>query len=136
MEIEVKLKPMRDEKGVKENIKRIFDHFGWFWWMPPANGYGKVGVSDFHAIKDSVFMVVEAKFGSNKPTVHQKAFIGSVQAMDGFGFVVNDKTVEHLYWFLKDFNAEAIRAGEEHKISHEGGARMIDALRALMELTH
>jgi len=133
--IDIKFKPMRDEKGVKENVKRLLDHFDWFWWMPPANGYGKVGISDFHAIKNGVFIAIEAKFGSNKPTHHQKAFLTSIQAADGFGFVVNDKTVEHLYWFLKDFNTESIRAGEEGKISNEAGARMVDALRALMALT-
>jgi hypothetical protein len=135
MEIEVKFKPMRDEKGVKENVKRLLNHFGYFWWMPPANGFGKVGVSDFHAIKAGVFIAIETKFGSNKPTVHQRAFLESIQSMDGFGFVVNDKTVEHLYWFLKDFNSEADRVAADQMISNEGGARMVDAMRALMALT-
>lgn len=131
---EVKLKPMRDEKGVKENIKRLLDHHGWFWWMPPANGYGKVGVSDFHALKNGVFLAIETKFGSNKPTVHQKAFLESVQACDAFGFVVNDKNIEHLGWFLTDFQQQTDMVATEQKMSNEAGARLVDAMRALMAL--
>lgn len=131
---EVKLKPMRDEKGVKENVKRLLDHYGWFWWMPPANGFGKVGVSDFHALKNGVFLAIETKFGSNKPTVHQKAFLESVQACDAFGLVVNDKNLEHLNWFLKDFQGQTDMVATEQKMSNEAGARMVDALRALMAL--
>jgi hypothetical protein len=85
MGTEIKLKSMRDEKGVKENVKRLLDAFDWFWWMPPANGYGKVGVSDFHAIKDGVFLAIETKFGSNKPTHHQRAFLETINAARGMG---------------------------------------------------
>lgn len=132
---EVKLKPMRDEKGVKENIKRLLDHHGWFWWMPPANGYGKAGISDFHALKNGVFMSIEAKFGSNKPTVHQKAFLESVHSCDAFGFVVNEKNLEHFSWFLTDFQGQTDLVATEQKMSNEAGARLVDALRALMALT-
>jgi hypothetical protein len=135
MPSDVKLKPMRDEKGVKENIKRLLDHHGWFWWMPPANGYGKVGVSDFHAIKNGVFMAIEAKFGSNKPTVHQRAFLESIHASDAFGFVVNDQNLEHLGWFLTDFQGQTDLVAADQKMSNEAGARLIDALSALMKLT-
>lgn len=134
MPTEVKFKPMRDEKGVKENIKRLLDAFGWFWWMPPANGYGKVGISDFHALKNGVFIAIEAKFGSNKPTAHQKAFLESVQATDAFGFVVNEKNLEHLKWFLTDFQGQTELVAAEQKMDNEAGARMVDALRALMAL--
>lgn len=135
MKSEVKLKPMRDEKGVKENIKRLLDHHGWFWWMPPANMYGKVGISDFHAIKDGVFLAIEAKFGSNKPTVPQKAFLESIRAMSAFGIVVNDKNLDQLAVFLEDFSSQTAMVAKDQKMSNEAGARMIDALRALMELT-
>lgn len=134
MAIEVKLKPMRDEKGVKENVKRLLDAFGYFWWMPPANGFGKVGVSDFHALKNGVFIAIETKFGSNKPTVHQKAFLESVQACEAFAFVVTDKNLEWLKSFLDDFQGQTDLVASEQKMSNDAGARMLDAIRALTEL--
>jgi hypothetical protein len=131
---DVKFKPMRDEKGVKENIKRLLDHHGWFWWMPPANGYGKVGISDFHALKNGVFLAIEAKFGSNKPTVPQRAFLESIQTCDAFGFVVNDKSLEWLQTFLEDFQAQTDEVASTQRMSNDAGARLVDALRALTAL--
>lgn len=131
---DVKLKSMHDEKGVKANIKLLLDHYGWFWWMPPANGFGKVGISDFNALKSGVFIAIEAKFGSNKPTIHQRAFLDSVQACDAFGFVVNDQNLDHLSWFLKDFQGQTDLVATEQKMENEAGARMIDAIRALTAL--
>jgi Holliday junction resolvase len=135
MQSEVKLSPMRDEKGVKRNIQKLLDMFDWYWWMPPANGYGKAGISDINAIKDGVFLAIEAKFGSNKPTVMQRAFLESIRAKNGFGFVVNEKNIEHLQSFLTDFQGQTELVAEKQQMDNAAGARLVDAMRALMALT-
>ena len=56
------------EKDVKAEVKKLLNAHDWFWWMPPANGFGKAGISDFNALKKGVFLAVETKFGSKKPT--------------------------------------------------------------------
>jgi Holliday junction resolvase len=130
----MKIKTYRDEKDVKREIKRLLDKFGWFWWMPPANGFGKAGISDINTIKDGVFMAIEAKFGSNKPTVMQRAFLESVRTAGGYGFVVNEKNIDALEIFLTDFQEQTELVRTNQQMSNEAGARMVDALRVLMAL--
>lgn len=125
---------MKNEKDVKAKVKKLLDKHGWFWWMIPANGYGKSGVSDFHAIKAGVFLAIEAKFGSNKPTALQRAFLESINAEDAYGFVVNDKNLDELEAFLHNFAEQAKEVATNNRMSNEAGARLIDAIRALQAL--
>ncbi len=127
-------RPMRNEKDVKARVKKLFDVHDWFWWMPPANGYGQVGISDFHALKDGVFIAVETKFGSNKPTPMQKGFLESINAGSAFGFVVNDSNIDQFEIFLTQFGESAALVATEGKMSNMAGATMVDAIRALQAL--
>lgn len=124
---------VKDEKGVKKIIKAILDHFGWFHWMPGANGFGMQGISDHLALKSGVFLAIEAKFGTNKPRPTQKAFAAQVLANDAYAFCVTERNIEHLAWFLESFEA-AIRAqmrGEQ--VPDEHGARMLNAIAVLTD---
>src|SRR5690606_25377903 len=120
-------------KGVKEKIKALLNAHGWFTWMPGANGFGAQGVSDHLAIKDGVFLAIEAKFGSNKPKPLQKAFAAQIISNDGFAFCVNERNIDHLAWWLESFelSVKAQRAGQE--VSPEHGARMLNAMSVLTD---
>ncbi len=128
---------VKNEKGVKEKIKQLLDKFGWFHWMPGANGYGAQGVHDHLALKDGVFISVEAKFGSNKPVPTQKAFARHVMTNDGFSFCVNEKNIDHLAWWLESFGtavlAQMRSGGDEESVPPEHGARMLNAISVLTE---
>ena len=119
------------EAHVKDDVKALLDKWGWFWWMVPANGYGRAGISDFHALKDGVFMAIETKFGSNKPTAPQIGFLNSIRQETGFAFVVSDRNITWLAAFLESFalSTDAQRRGE--KVADEHGARMLDAIAEL-----
>jgi hypothetical protein len=119
------------EAHVKDDIKVILDRWGWFWFMPPANAYGKSGISDIIAVKNGTFLAIEAKFGSNKPTAQQIGFLNSIRSADGFAFVVNEKTLPWLDAFLEDFDASTIAQTKGEKITEEQGSRMMNALNEL-----
>lgn len=119
------------EADVKAEIKKLFNKHNWFWWMPPANGFGKAGTSDFHALRDGVFMCVEAKFGSNKPTALQVGFLNSITAQGGIAFVVNEKRMELFSGWLEAFDRSALAAAQKKSIAHEDGALMLDAIREM-----
>lgn len=123
-----------NEKGVKQKIKQLLDHAGWFHWMPAANGFGAQGVPDHLALKDGVFLAVEAKFGSNKPKPLQKSFAAQIIANDGFAFCVNEKNIDHLAWWLESFAIAAKCQQEGLEVPSEHGARMLNAMNAMMEL--
>lgn len=122
---------MKNEKDVKKKVKAVFDKHDWFWWMVPANGYGKSGISDFHAIRKGVFMVVETKFGSNKPTPLQIGFCNSIRMEDGFGFVVSDRNIDWFEAFMESFDVAAVAQSKGEKVPAEHGARMINAINEL-----
>lgn len=123
-----------DEKGVKREVKKLLDKHNWFWIMPAANGYGKAGTSDFIALRSGVFLAVETKFGTNKPTAMQVGFLNSVRAEDGFAFVVSDRNLDWFALWLTAFDraCEATSKGQEP--SQDDGATMLNAIRALTEL--
>lgn len=124
----------RIEADVKKQVKKLLDKHSWFWWMPPANGFGKIGVSDFNAFRGGIFLAVETKFGKNKPTAQQKAFLESILAESGFAFVVNDTNIEHFEAWLAAFDRAATNAGKNLPVEPEDGAIMLNALKELTAL--
>lgn len=125
---------IKDEGGVKKLIKRLLDFHGWYHWMPPANGYGKGGISDHNAIKNGVFLAIEAKFKDNTPTANQKGFALQVMANDGFAFCVNEKNIDHLAMWLESFEIATQHSARNQEVPEEHGARMLNAISVLTDL--
>lgn len=125
---------IESEKHVKREIKKLLDKHGWFSWMPPANGYGTTGIHDFNAIRDGVFMTIEAKYGKNKPTPGQKAFAGHMIANDALTFAVNEKMLGWLAVFLESFDISCEAAKAEQEPPAEHGSRMLNATKVLQSL--
>ena len=127
------------EKHVKAQVKKLLDKHGWFWWMPPANGFGKGGISDFNAIKNGVVLAIETKFGTNKPTPLQIGFCRSIQSEKGFAFCVNERNLTWLDAWLQSFSnataGVAAYAGpdKEQGVDPADGATLLNALAVLTE---
>lgn len=85
---------MKNEADVKKAVKKILTEAGWFLWMPPANAYGRSGIADINAVKDGLLMVVETKFGDNKPTPLQAKFLKDVLKAGGIAALVSEKNIE------------------------------------------
>jgi len=128
---------VKDEKGVKAKIKELLNFHGWFTWMPGANGFGQQGVSDHLAIKNGVFLVIEAKFGYNKPKPTQKSFAGQIIANDGYAFCVNEKNIDHLAMWLESFEFSVqwgVAGNNPEQLPQEHGARLLNAIAALTDM--
>lgn len=117
------------ERDVKRKVKTLLTKHNYFWWMPAANGFGTSGVSDILAIRSGVFLAIETKFGGNKPTAMQKGFLNSIMKEDGFAFVVDEKNIDWFESWLQAFD----RAMKTQKPSHEDGALMLNAIKAMTE---
>lgn len=126
-----KVKTYKSEKDVKAEVKRLLDEYNWFWWMPPANAYGKSGISDFNALWSGVFLAIETKFKDNKPTTMQKSFLVSIQSESGVALVVNEKTLGAFEAWLASFQKATAAASRGEEPTHEDGATMLDALHIL-----
>lgn len=124
---------VHDEKGVKAKIKQLLNFHGWFTFMPGANGYGQQGIHDHLALKNGVFITIEAKFGYNKPKPLQKAFAAQVIANDGYAFCVNEKNIDHLAMWLESFEHATQAQIKGRDIPAEHGARMLNAISVLTD---
>ena len=65
---------LSNERGVKNLLKRVLNHFDIFYFMPAANGFGRAGVSDFILVNNGCCVAIETKFGRNTPTAQQLKF--------------------------------------------------------------
>ena len=119
------------EADVKNKVKKALEKQKWFWWMPAANGFGKAGVSDFHALKNGVFLAIETKNGNNKPTPTQRAFLSTVNSQNAFGFVVTDKTTEVFEKWLDAFERATQEQAKGNAMSDELGAFMLEFMRVM-----
>lgn len=119
------------EKDVKKRVKELLNRDEWFWWMPPANGFGKVGVSDFNALKNGVFLAIETKFGGNTPTPQQKAYLQSIHAAGGLAFLVDEKNIEWLDIWLQTFARSVKKVSLKEAVPDADGAAMLDAVSAM-----
>lgn len=122
----------KKERDIKRKVKLILEKHGWFFWMTPANGYGVSGISDICAVRSGVFMVIETKFGKNKVTAMQRAFLNSIHAEQCFAFVVNDDNMVWFESFMNAFDDSASAVTRKEMPSSETGAMMLNAIRELI----
>lgn len=132
--IMAKAPTFNNENDVKKRVNKLLTEHHWFWWSVPMNGFGKTGIADKAALRDGVFIAIECKFGSNKPTPLQKAYLQSIMSHGGMAFVVNEKNIARLEEWLSAFDRAKDAVGTRDKIADEDGATMLDCIAALTEL--
>jgi len=125
---------MKKEADVRKYINKLLDQHGWFHWNVVQGPWSASGVVDKHAIRNNVYIAIEAKFGSNKPTLLQKAFLQTIAHHGGFAFVVNEKNIVQFALWLETFDAAVQHAAQNKgRPSDEQGAIMLDCIKALTE---
>ena len=92
-----------NEGDVKKVVRRILKKAGVFSFMPPANAFGKVGISDILAVGYGCPIAIETKFGKNKPTVNQEKFGKDWAEHGGLFLVVNERNIVDEMTKVMDF---------------------------------
>jgi hypothetical protein len=87
---------MKNEADVKKVVKKILSSYPetemWY-FMPPANGYGRSGIPDFVGCYKGNFFAIETKFGDNHPTNNQLREIQGVIQAKGMCWIVRDSSL-------------------------------------------
>ena len=78
------------EKAIKAKVKAVLESEGVYFFMPPANGFGRSGVPDIVACVNGLFLAIECKAGGNKPTALQIREIEAIRRNDGVAVVVDE----------------------------------------------
>ena len=85
------------EKKVKNSVKAILDAEGVYYFMPPANGYGRQGIPDYICSVEGGFMSIETKTKGKKPTILQEREMHAIRTKGkGTTLVVNEDNVEEV----------------------------------------
>lgn len=122
---------LKSEKDVKAEVKRQLGSHGFFWWMPPANSFGRSGIADVNAIRDGVFVAIETKFKGNVPSAMQVGFLSSIDTHSAFAFVVDENNLDSLKAWLEAFDRSTEVVQRGGKPSPEDGSIMLNALAEL-----
>ncbi|MCH9837568.1 hypothetical protein K0U83_18035 [bacterium] len=86
---------MKNEGDVKKRVKDVLKATPNCWWfMPPANGFGRSGIPDFVGHVNGNFFAVETKFGKGALTANQEREIRSIEDTHGQVWVVHDKNID------------------------------------------
>jgi len=90
------------EGKVKDAIKKILNKNDIWYFMPAANGFGKVGVPDFICCWGGKFLAIEAKAKGKREytTANQNIRIEEIRHADGWAIVVDD--VKQLEEFIDE----------------------------------
>ncbi len=85
------------EGDVKTAVKEVLKTIPYCWYfMPPANGYGRSGIPDFVGCVNGRFFAIETKFGKGKTTVHQGRELAGITDCKGEVWVVYEHNM--LQW--------------------------------------
>lgn len=87
---------MRREADVKKEVKRILNKLGIWYFMPVPTGYGVQGIPDFICAAEGVFIAIETKYGSNKPTKWQQIRLTEIADAGGFAWVIDETNIGDL----------------------------------------
>ena len=84
------------EVKVKARVRAILDALGIYYFMPPANGYGRQGIPDIIGCMDGRFVAIECKAGKGQLTELQKRELDKIMNADGLTFVAREDNLEEI----------------------------------------
>ena len=82
----------RDEKYVKEQVKKLLKKYNAYFHMPVQTGFGSPSL-DFIGCHLGRYFGVETKRPGKKPTARQELTMDSIRAAGGVCFVVGDDCI-------------------------------------------
>lgn len=87
---------MKNEGDVKKAVKKILSSVGEDLWyfMPPANGYGRSGIPDFLGCYKGKTFAIETKFGNNSPTNNQLREMKALGTADANVYLVRESNLD------------------------------------------
>jgi len=86
---------MKNEGDVKKRVAAVFKDTSHCWYfMPPANGYGRSGIPDFVGCVRGSMFAVETKFGKGTTTANQEREIMALTHNGCRVWVVRDTNVD------------------------------------------
>jgi hypothetical protein len=87
---------MTPEAKVKKKVVDVIKKNSAYYFFPATGGYGRSGVPDIVCCYRGIFVGIECKAGSNKPTALQEAEMQKIRNSDGFTLVINEDNINEV----------------------------------------
>jgi len=84
------------EGEIKDQVRKVLDEMGAYYFFPAANGYGRTGIPDVIACVGGHFVGIECKAGSKQPTALQQRELDNIEKAEGTGLLVNADNIKYL----------------------------------------
>jgi Holliday junction resolvase len=99
------------EGEIKDQVRKVLDEMGAYYFFPAANGYGRTGIPDVIACVGGHFVGIECKAGSKQPTALQQRELDNIEETEGTGLIVNADNISNLKNILETKYAEFMNYG-------------------------
>ena len=90
------------EGEIKDQVRKVLDEMGAYYFFPAANGYGRTGIPDVIACVGGHFIGIECKAGSKQPTALQQRELDNIEKAEGTGLIVNADNIDILKDILEN----------------------------------
>ena len=90
------------EGEIKDQVRKVLDEMGAYYFFPAANGYGRTGIPDVIACVGGHFVGIECKAGSKQPTALQQRELDNIEKAEGTGLIVNADNISNLKNILEN----------------------------------
>lgn len=90
------------EGEIKDQVRKVLDEMGAYYFFPAANGYGRTGIPDVIACVGGHFVGIECKAGSKQPTALQQRELDNIEKAEGTGILVNADNISNLKNILEN----------------------------------
>jgi hypothetical protein len=87
---------MTPEAKVKKKVVDVIKKNGAYYFFPATGGYGRSGVPDVVCCYRAVFIAIECKAGTNRPTPLQEAEMEKIRLAQGFVRVINEANIDEV----------------------------------------
>jgi Holliday junction resolvase len=95
---------MTPEAKVKKKVVDVIKKNGAYYFFPATGGYGRSGVPDVVCCYRAVFIAIECKAGTNRPTPLQEAEMAKIRQAQGFVRVVNESNIDDVQEIFNTIN--------------------------------
>jgi hypothetical protein len=85
---------MTPEAKVKKKVVDVVKKNSAYYFFPATGGYGRSGVPDVVCCYRGIFIGIECKAGTNKPTGLQELEMAKIRNAGGFTLVVNEDNID------------------------------------------
>jgi hypothetical protein len=92
------------ESKLKQQVKKVLDKHGVWYYMPVQNGMGVTGIPDFICCDNGRLVGIETKAPGKHPTPNQIRIGDQITGHGGVWFVVHDANEVEQYFSSKDSN--------------------------------